>query len=88
MFDSAKAQVTGSAGLNSYFGSYEVEGNKLSIPGPIGSTMMAGPEPIMAQENKYLTALQTAESFSIKDDQLQVNYGQQILVFKHKQKTD
>ena len=84
VFDSTKDQVTGSAGLNSYSGSYEVKGNQLSIPGLVGSTMVAGSEAIMTQEDKYFKALQAAESFEMKGDQLQVNHGQQILVFKRK----
>ena len=83
-FDSADGQVKGSAGCNSYFGSYEVEGSQLSIPGPIGATEMycAEPEGVMDQEQEYLAVLQLAESYEIDDDELRVNCGSQVLIFK------
>ena len=46
-FKSAEGQVGGSAGCNNYFGGYEINNNELTINPPIGSTMMACPEPIM-----------------------------------------
>ena len=81
-FDSAEEKVTGSAGCNNYFGSYEVEGSQLSIPGPIGATMMACPEPIMNQEQEYLSILQVAESYEIDCDELRINCGSQVLIFQ------
>ncbi|HEX75200.1 MAG TPA: META domain-containing protein [Dehalococcoidia bacterium] len=44
-FVSAEETVKGSAGCNSYFGSYELKGSQLSIPGPIGVTEMYCMEP-------------------------------------------
>lgn len=84
-FISAEVKMEGSAGCNSYFGSYEVEGNQLSIPGPIGATEMycMEPEGIMEQEQEYLAILQDAESYEIEDDQLQIVSGDKVLVFKH-----
>jgi len=84
-FISAEVKMEGSAGCNSYFGGYEVEGNQLSIPGPIGATEMycMEPEGIMEQEQEYLTILQDAESYEIEDDQLQIVSGDKVLVFKH-----
>ncbi len=72
-FDSAKGTVTGSAGCNSYFGAYEVDGDTISF-GPLGSTMMACPEPegIMAQELAFLTALGSAVTYQIEGDKLEL----------------
>ncbi|MFH1087848.1 MAG: DUF4382 domain-containing protein [Chloroflexota bacterium] len=84
LFDSATGQVTGSAGVNGYFGAYKLQGDKLSIPGPVGSTAMAGPQANMDQEQAYLTALQAAVSYSIKGSELQIDYGQQVLIFQLK----
>ncbi|MFC1874276.1 DUF4382 domain-containing protein [Chloroflexota bacterium] len=82
-FVSSEGTVKGSAGCNSYFGSYEVEGSQLSIPGPIGATEMycAEPEGVMDQEQEYLAALQLAESYEIDGDELRINCGNQVLVF-------
>jgi len=83
-FRSEEGQVGGSAGCNRYFGGYELSGSKLSIPGPLGSTLMACPEDIMDQEMAYLQALQAAESYKIDGDELRIDCGEQVLVFKKK----
>ncbi|MFC1899193.1 DUF4382 domain-containing protein [Chloroflexota bacterium] len=82
-FVSSEGTVKGSAGCNSYSGSYEVEDSQLSIPGPIGATEMycAEPEGVMDQEQEYLAALQLAESYEINDDELRIICGSQVLVF-------
>ena len=83
-FASAEETVKGSAGCNSYFGSYELKGSQLSIPGPIGVTEMYCMEPkgVMDQEQEYLAVLQLAESYEIDGDELQINCGSQVLIFK------
>ncbi|MFC1934057.1 DUF4382 domain-containing protein [Chloroflexota bacterium] len=83
-FVSSEGTVKGSAGCNSYFGSYEVEGDQLSIPGPIGATEMycMEPEGVMDQEQQYLNTLGTAESYKIDGDKLTINCGNQVLIFK------
>ena len=81
MFDSVEGRVTGSAGCNNYFGSYELDGKKLTLSGPIGSTRMSCGEHIDKQEYEYLTKLETAESYQIKNNELQINCGEQVLIF-------
>lgn len=83
-FVSDEETVKGSAGCNSYFGSYELKGSQLSIPGPIGVTEMYCMEPkgVMDQEQEYLAVLQLAESCEINGDELQINCGSQVLIFK------
>ena len=79
-FDSVTGQVSGSAGVNSYGGRYETDGDRLTVPGPIISTLMAGPEPLMDQEVAFLKLLQSAESYQITGSKLQVNCGDQVLL--------
>ncbi|MFC1893145.1 META domain-containing protein [Chloroflexota bacterium] len=83
-FVSDEEAVKGSAGCNSYFGSYELRGSQLSIPGPIGVTEMYCMEPkgVMDQEQKYLAVLQLVESYEINGNELQINCGSQVLIFK------
>ena len=81
LFDSAKGQVGGSGGVNRYTGNYELKGNKLSIPGPLAATAMAGPQPLMDQEREYLKLLQNASTYQITDGQLQIDCGEQVLIF-------
>ena len=83
-FVSAEGKFQGSAGCNSYFSSYEVEGGQLSISGPIGSTEMycMEPEGIMDQEQEYLATLQLTESYEMDGNELRINCGNQVLIFK------
>ena len=64
-------QVKGSSGCNSYSGSYQVEGDKISF-GSLMSTLMAclGPEGVMDQETMYLAWLQDAQTYQIYEDRL------------------
>jgi len=84
-FDSTKGQVTGSAGCNTYFGSYNVNKSKLTI-GAVAATEMycLGPEGVMDQEQEYLKILGAAESHQIQDGKLQISSGNQLLIFKRR----
>ena len=83
IFDSAEGQVTGSAGANRYFGSYQISKNKLSIQ-EIARTEMyrLDPEGIMEQETQYLEMLQAAQSYEISPGQLSITAGTKVLIFK------
>ncbi|MFC1992857.1 DUF4382 domain-containing protein [Chloroflexota bacterium] len=86
-FVSSEGTVKGSAGCNSYFGSYELEDSQLSIPGPIGVTEMycAEPEGVMDQEQEYLATLQLAEGYEIDGDELSIQCGSHVLIFSPEQ---
>lgn len=62
-------RVTGSGGCNSYFGLAVIEGDKFSM-GPVGSTKMACPDVMMAQEQRFLDALAKVHSFKIDGGEL------------------
>ncbi|NYT17265.1 MAG: META domain-containing protein [Methanomicrobiales archaeon] len=63
--------LTGSAGCNSYFGSYTMKGENVIAIGPLGSTLMfCGEAGVMEQETAYLTLLQSAVSFEVSGAQL------------------
>jgi len=65
--------VSGKSGCNTYSGSYTVNGNQIQI-GPLASTMMACGDPagIMEQEQQYLAALQTAATYQIEGNVLEL----------------
>jgi heat shock protein HslJ len=65
--------MSGSAGCNSYSASYEATEDTIRI-GMIANTEMAcmDPEGIMEQETQYLTALQNAAVYLIRDDLLEI----------------
>lgn len=83
-FSRAERQVEGSAGCNHYFGDYTVNRSKLSIP-VVASTEMycMEPEGVMEQEQQYLQALQSAESYEIRDGKLRISSSDgNVLVFR------
>jgi heat shock protein HslJ len=84
VFDAAKKQVTGSAGCNTYFGGYELEGGRVVI-GPLAHTEMAcmSPEGVMDQEQRYLGVLGAAETAEISGGELRITCsGGRTLLFK------
>jgi heat shock protein HslJ len=66
---SADGSVSGTAGCNNYEGDYTLNGSSLSI-GPIAATQMACSDAIMAQEQAFLTALQTTSQYELTSDRL------------------
>ena len=88
-FVSAKRTAKGFAGCNSYFVSYETDGNKLSMHKPIGVTAMYCTEPkgVIDQEQEYLKILQNAKTYKIEDEHLYIVGGDlfsrdKVLIFK------
>ncbi len=65
--------LTGSAGCNNYTGGYTVDGAAIQIS-PLGMTRMfcAEPEGIMEQEMAFGVALESAATFSIQGDMLEL----------------
>ena len=80
--ETGPGELNGFAGCNTYFGSFETDGNELTI-GDMGSTEMACEEGIMDQEAQYLSALAAANSYSIEGSQLEISYdgGAEVLNF-------
>jgi heat shock protein HslJ len=59
--------VTGNAGCNSYTGPASYDGTTLTV-GPVASTMMACGDAVDAQEQQFLTALQTPSTVEVSGD--------------------
>ena len=84
-FDSGKGQVYGSAGANTYSGSYKVSGDKLSIRQLAWTEMYRlDPPGVMEQEAEYLRIFKTGESFQVNNTTLQINSGKQVLIYIEK----
>lgn len=64
-------QISGDSGCNRFSGSYTVDGNSISI-GPLASTLMACPDPLMEQEFGFTSGLQSASTYEISGDQLEL----------------
>jgi len=65
--------VTGNASCNTYNGTYQLEGDRITI-GPLATTRMACQEPqgVMEQEMQYLTALQNSAVWAISNTRLEL----------------
>lgn len=63
-------RVAGNAGVNEYGTSFKVDGENLTIAPEITTTMMAGPEDLMKQEQAYLAALPKTTRYEILNDEL------------------
>jgi heat shock protein HslJ len=72
--------LSGNAGCNTYSGAYKVNGDQITI-GPLVSTMMACSEPegVMEQETQYLAALQSAATYQIEGNVLQLRTKEDAL---------
>ncbi|MEI7434154.1 MAG: META domain-containing protein [Methanomicrobiales archaeon] len=77
--------LSGFGGVNSYFGSYTLDGEAISI-GPLASTKMAGPEPLMTLESTYLNLLNSVTGVTIAGDSLSLadNEGNIVVTFEPK----
>lgn len=70
----SEGRISGSGGCNRFMGSYEVEGDRLTI-GQLASTFKACEQPIMDQESRYLKALQGTQRYELDDQgQLTIYY--------------
>jgi heat shock protein HslJ len=65
--------LSGNGGCNNYNGTYTVDGDKITI-GALAATRMACSDPagVMEQETLFLTALQTAATYKIAGNQLEM----------------
>ena len=72
-FNKDKGEISGSSGCNSYFGTCEVKGTKLSIS-EMAHTDMAclSPQGVMEQEQEYLSMLTKAQSFQLTNTALTI----------------
>lgn len=75
-------KVTGSAGCNTYFSSYETSGSDLTI-GPVAATEMfcMEPEGAMDLERDFLTAISTSQTFEVEGGELRISYPGGVLTF-------
>lgn len=78
-----EGQVVGSAGCNSFFGTYQVDGETLTIDVGGATEMFCAPEELMAQENTFLAAMDSAAAYRVRDQQLHIvdSHGETVLTF-------
>lgn len=69
---SGDGEFSGSAGCNSYGGSYTLDGTSIELSEAISTLMACIDENAMTQETQFLTNLPNVRSYAIVDDQLQL----------------
>ena len=86
VYFSPDGTLRGAGSCNTYNGTYTVDGNKLSV-GPLASTQKTCNDDVDAQEQAYLTALQSAATFEITGNQLVIRDagGQEVLRYNSAQ---
>lgn len=67
-----KGAISGNAGCNTFRGGYTVDGQSVKI-GPLASTRMACPDPVLKQEREFLAALESAVKWSVEGDTLDMH---------------
>lgn len=79
-------EVQGSAGCNSYGGSYSLDGQNLTIQELYATEMYCmDPEGIMEQESDYLGSLRQVNRFDLTGDQLILHHtDQETLTFERR----
>jgi hypothetical protein len=83
----ANGQVSGSAGCNTYQGTYRstrAAGRNTIEFGPLATTRMMCDEPLMDQEGLYLAALEAATEYTIEGFALSIEYPGGDLLFYDK----
>lgn len=71
----ADGRLTGHGGCNRFFGSYEITADRINI-GPLGTTRMACPAPVMDLEMTFLQSLEQANGFARDGTRLLLTDGQ------------
>jgi len=72
-FEGAEKKVYGSAGCNSYFGTYELKAENWISCSKIASTRMACSEEQMTIEQAFLKMLELVDNYTINGNQLTLN---------------
>ena len=81
-FEGGKNQVHGLSGVNTYSGSYRINGNRLSILELAWTEMYRNDPPgVMQQEAEYLKLFEAAESFVIQNNKLKITAGERVLIY-------
>jgi heat shock protein HslJ len=80
-FDVTEKKVNGNSSCNNFFGTFEIQGNKLNF-GPLGSTKMACPGD---GEKVFFNSLEKVATYAVHDDKLVMIMGD-IVVMRWKRK--
>ena len=72
-------RVSGDGSCNSFFGPFEASGTSIRL-GEMATTLMACLDAVMDQEQAFLEALESADSYSIAGSTLEMRSGNSVLL--------
>ena len=75
----ANGRISGSAGCNTFIGSYTQNGDQLVISNT-GSSLIACEDELAKQETLFLEALETASAISLEENSLWITYGEGVAI--------
>ena len=81
-FNSAEGMVRGYGGDSCYFGPYEIDGDSISIEALQCTQSGDDIAELVAQESLYFAAIVEAETYSLSGDELRLNCGDVVLVYR------
>lgn len=73
-----QGRVSGQSGVNNYLGTARISGGELAWGGGFALTRKAGPEALMASENRYLDSLKAARHVTVRGDKLIFTGGKNL----------
>jgi heat shock protein HslJ len=65
-----QGRISGQSGVNNYLGTARISGGELAWGGGFGLTRKAGPEALMASENRYLNSLKATRHVTVRGNKL------------------
>jgi heat shock protein HslJ len=82
ILNASEKRINGNGGCNSFFGSYELQGNNGITFSKIGSTKMACPNDVMEVELNLFKALESTNQFTLRNDTLILTQANMSLLAK------
>ena len=81
-FDKEEGTLGGNTEVNAYGGKYELDGNKLTVKDLYQTLIASTNEALNIQEAAYMKILNSAQSFSVDDEELTITGTEGVLVFE------
>jgi len=83
--DSAEGEFSGSIGVNTYYGKYQLNGNELLFPDKtVGVTQLYVGEEIQQQQEAYFHILMNADKCEMVRGKLHVTSDDGVIIYKKK----
>ena len=83
-FDSKEGKFTGYTGINTYFGTYQLNDSEISFPEGVALTQLKGNEQVQQQEGEYVGMLSAADSLEIVDGKLHIICDGELIIYHEK----